>query len=351
MNLDSEISFIESQQLTDSNGDWIQTEEQLLSQTWYMVNLITSCDKTMLAEEYVDYCMPCIQGDLVEGYHLNWLVETAKKHFNCTAKEVILRCLSYTWDLSEDGIYLIKDIEEAINTLEIIDCKLVYPERWFSKELYSKISELLKTFDFVRTKYKGRVAYEREGEFTAEQVLQVAKELKGISLSTQFNFFPTPSEVVSRVQELAYIQDEDYILEPSAGTGSLIAGLNKDKIYCVEMNEVLCGILRSKGYNTVSKSFEEAIFTCKFDKILMNPPFQKRTDAKHIAQAFENLKDGGILVAVHSSGIITSTDKYSKKYQELFSNYGTHREKIDSGAFKNSGKGTMIETYISVFKK
>lgn len=74
-------------------------------------------------------------------------------------------------------------------------------------------------------------------------------------------------------------------------------------------------------------------------------------DAKHIVKAFELLKNGGCLVAVHSSGIITSTDRHSTAFQTLFNQYGIEQRKIEAGAFKNSGKGTNITTYISKFIK
>lgn len=358
------MTFIEGQQLVDESGEWIRTEEQLLKKIWYMVRMISSSydefykltsNKTMLAEEYIKYCIPYIQDDLTGEYHLNALIKTARKQFNCTIDEAIIKSFKYVWkdSLAEEGTYIISDISEGIGMLEIIDGMLVYPERWFSPIVYKKISELLKTFDFERIKYKGRVAYKSYGEFTAENVLETAKQLNGVSLSDKFDFYPTPQIIVDKVQSLAKLDEEyELILEPSAGTGSLIKGLDKDKVVCIELNNVLFTILANKEYKALNIPFEEFEINDYADRIIMNPPFGKRMDAKHIIKAFkEHLKEGGVLVAIHSSGIVTATDKASLEFQELFRRYGTYQEKVDSGAFKDSGKGTMVETYITRLEK
>jgi predicted RNA methylase len=176
-----------------------------------------------------------------------------------------------------------------------------------------------------------------------------------IDLSKEFSFFPTPKELVLMAQELLEINNNNSltILEPSCGTGNLLDGIeNINRIYCNEYNSFLADILRNKFIHVDNKPFEEYKSDIKFDRIIMNPPFEKRMDAKHILKAFnEHLKDGGILVAIHSVGILNCSDKYSLEFQELSKNFGAYQEIIESGTFKESGKGTNIETCITKFIK
>jgi 16S rRNA G1207 methylase RsmC len=52
----------------------------------------------------------------------------------------------------------------------------------------------------------------------------------------------------------------------------------------------------------------------KFHKIIMNPPFAKSQDVKHILHAYSLLLEGGILVSVASSSIQW---REGKLYDEL----------------------------------
>ncbi len=68
-----------------------------------------------------------------------------------------------------------------------------------------------------------------------------------------------------------------------------------------------------------------------------------------MSKAFnEWLNNGGVLVAITSGGIMEIKDKYGLEFQELYKKYGVYQEKIDRGAFKESGTNvsTMIHKFI-----
>jgi predicted RNA methylase len=268
-------------------------------------------------------------------------------------KEIFSKCISnYEWYLEEDGTKIVHSIKDGINLLENIGDFLVLPEKWFSPTLYKKVGEFLKTFDCKNTSYKKRKAFKNNGKFSNNQILEIGNKLNGVSLSTKFNYYPTPDILVDVVQELAEITDSCTILEPSAGTGSLLKGLNKDNIKCVELNEILAEILKSSKYNCTCSEIENYEPKERFDRIIMNPPFQKRLDAKHILLCFNKfLKENGILVAIHSHGILSNTDKYSKEFQDLCRKYAVYHKSYVSGLFKDSGKGTAIPITVTKFVK
>lgn len=335
----------------------IQTEAQLQEEIADMIYILISStyeaiqplqNKIWLASDFYKEILPHLAMDLEDTMFLGHLVNCAKKIYNTEKiEDVFDMCSSYiNKAFDELEIVIVKDFSEIFEMLEIKDFKIVFPLKWFSPAIYKKVTEFLKTFDCERCKLGKQTAFKNQGEFSNEQILKIGKDLKGVSLSTEFNFFPTPIELVKKMQYLIDIKKDDLVLEPSAGTGSLIAGLKKENIVCIELNPILASILKEKKYNVKNIPFEEYEPEQKFDKIIMNPPFHKRLDAKHIMRAFEMLKDNGELIAIHSSGILHSTDKTCNKFKDLCNKYMTYQEKIEAGAFASSAKGTKIETYI-----
>ena len=137
-------------------------------------------------------------------------------------------------------------------------------------------------------------------------------------------FFPTPAPVVERMLDAAgvdytaqEVQAKRYnFLEPSAGMGSIAeplrdyVQLHGGGLVCVEQSPQLCEILRAKGLGSdpgctvvcvdflESDEMERQGIRAQFDRILMNPPFEKGADVVHVRRALGNLAAGGILVAL-----------------------------------------------------
>lgn len=341
----------------------VQDVEHLLEETASMFSLIyinqgvdrynLIANKIWQYNELISVILEECADDLKPPMYLNYLVQCVKECYSLSSNEEVLLLLKphIQREFEEWGCQFINSVSEAIRLLEPIEDKLMLPEKWCSPKLYKSLGEFLKTFDCERCKVKKRVGYKNNGEFSNEQIIHIGEQLNGVSLSEKFDFYPTPEVLVNIVQELADIQDTDNVLEPSAGTGSLLRGLNKDNVTCVELNEVLATILKEKGYKVSNEAFED-FKGGKFDKIIMNPPFGKRLDAKHIIKAFnEHLEDGGTLVAIHSQGINHASDKASKTFRELVDIYGVSQENFNGEEFKNSGKGTTVATTITKLVK
>jgi len=67
----------------------------------------------------------------------------------------------------------------------------------------------------------------------------------------------------------------------------------------------------------VNMDFLDMTDEWKFSKIIMNPPFSKSQDAKHIVKAYSLLAEGGTLVSIASSTIRTRTGAIYEKLAEL----------------------------------
>ncbi|UNH40978.1 DUF4942 domain-containing protein [Moellerella wisconsensis] len=117
-----------------------------------------------------------------------------------------------------------------------------------------------------------------------------------------YQFYPTPETIQVYVSDLITLQDDETLLEPSAGRGDLISPINQpEQTTCIELSPLFCQILKSKGYESINEDFlkwssnNEGVY---FDKIAMNPPYSEGRAKVHVKAAISHLKSGGRCVAV-----------------------------------------------------
>lgn len=170
----------------------------------------------------------------------------------------------------------------------------------------------------------------------------------GVNIVVAPQLFPTPNEIATQMIELADIQPGEDILEPSAGTGNLIGAMGGQmfnhnpkggSIKAVEINFKLAEKLRSEFPLTevITADFLTLNDLGKFDKIIMNPPFERGVDIKHIRHAQSMLKDGGKLVALCANG---------PRQREAFMNEAEQWEDLPEGSFKAQGTGVNVAMFV-----
>ncbi len=191
-------------------------------------------------------------------------------------------------------------------------------------------------------------------ERSSERVLRLISEAATMAIP---GYFPTPEPLAERVVEMACIEPGNKVLEPSAGTGNLIDVILKHHqgvqvSYC-ELNCFLLDILRSKyeGVNGVSFlgrdyfDLDSNRVENRFDRIIMNPPFESGQDIDHVLRAWcFLLAPRGILAAIVSAGVFSRKDKKAKSFREFLQNAKALVQDVPAGSFKSSGTG--IETKI-----
>lgn len=165
----------------------------------------------------------------------------------------------------------------------------------------------------------------------------------GVKVVVTPQLFPTPKELAEMVIAFADIQPGMSVLEPSAGTGNLLKVMPNIRpggyVVAVEINSLLVKNLEEEADEIVNVDF----LTWRgpeFDRIIMNPPFERGSDIKHINHALTMLKTGGRLVAICANGI---------RQQEAFRGIATHWEDLPDGSFLE--QGTNVRTAIVIIDK
>jgi phospholipid N-methyltransferase len=173
----------------------------------------------------------------------------------------------------------------------------------------------------------------------------------GVKVVYAPQLFPTPPKIAEMVVDAAGLEPGLTILEPSAGTGNLVrAALNRvdTEVLAYEINGDLCKSLSStfpsNKLQVRQRDFLEVTdFQGCYPRIIMNPPFEKGQDIKHIEHALKFLKPGGRLVALCANG-----PRQRKKLIPIAERSGGYWEDLPAGTFKESG--TNVNTAIVVIE-
>lgn len=205
------------------------------------------------------------------------------------------------------------------------------------------LRETLRELETIRTE---SVITKTPEQVKAEKLKVLENEAANSKIS---GYFPTPKKIVDQMIEIADIQEGDKVLEPSAGTGDIADSVGVGKVDVVEYSGLLRDILKEKGHTVVGSDALEVTGT--YDKIVMNPPFEKNQDIDHVTHAFnENLNSGGRLVAITSSHFTFANDKKSQAFRELVKANGYY-ENLPEGSFKESRRSTGVNTCLVVLEK
>lgn len=184
-------------------------------------------------------------------------------------------------------------------------------------------------------------------DVAAAQAEQLRRKIDSLQFANIPGYFASPPAVVSRMIDAAEIGDCARVLEPSAGSGNILDAVRlaypSATLCAYERHESLREILLTKGYALAGSDFMEAE-AGGFDRILMNPPFERGQDMQHVRKAFELLTPGGRLVAVMSPGPFFRQNSAATEFRAWLDAVGGYHEPLPSGSFKAAGTG--VETVL-----
>ncbi len=255
----------------------------------------------------------------------------------------------------DQRLELLGDDVELVRAFVVRDGKEKLPHRieWIAEQLkrYDRLGRL-----GIRDTASLRAALrEYLGCCRGHQKRQADDPLAAARRELQFakipGYFPTPRPLAERVVALAGIEHGMRVLEPSAGSGSIAEVIREQHpnatLDVIEFNMTLRGLLQAQGFTLVNQDFLSfAPDRIRYDRIIMNPPFEKRQDTRHITHALDLLAPGGRLVAIASGSLPSRSDKESVALRERIEELGGRIEKLPPGSFGESG--TDVATVLVV---
>lgn len=183
----------------------------------------------------------------------------------------------------------------------------------------------------------------------AQEVKELERKFIGQKID---GFFPTPRILAEKIVNLAKIEPGNTILEPSAGLGHLAEVIEElhpeNSLTVCEISYSLCEALKLKGYQVAERE-DFLQHTSKYDRIVMNPPFENGQDMEHVLHAYSLLNAGGRLVAI-MAGNKSKTNKKTAEFMEFAQNNGYTIDN-PSGSFLSAFRPTGVNTITVVIDK
>ncbi|ACL58491.1 type I restriction-modification system methyltransferase subunit-like protein [Methylobacterium nodulans] len=165
----------------------------------------------------------------------------------------------------------------------------------------------------------------------------------------EFQQFDTPPELAAHVVALADIHPGMFVLEPSAGNGALAipaADAGAD-VQCFELDPKRAFALSEIGpgrFDVTCCDFVAVPPAPVNDRVVMNPPYSKRQDIRHVRHAVRFLKPGGRLIAIMAASITFSTVREVAEFRDFLAEHNATVETLPEGSFKASG--TSVNTVL-----
>ena len=167
-------------------------------------------------------------------------------------------------------------------------------------------------------------------------------------MKKKFHFFPTPPEAIDFVLNICTPMNGERIIEPSAGQGHLVEGIQSfcivpNKIDCIEINPINQAILKEKGLNLIHDDF--LTFDCeeKYDICIANPPFHS-----YIEHAYKMAEVAKEVCFIAPAGLEFKDDKKTRGLRDfILSQPDGTIQKMPEGSFKKSG--TMVSSVVAHF--
>lgn len=197
---------------------------------------------------------------------------------------------------------------------------------------------------------------------TLEQVMQTGQI---VAVKQELGQFDSPPEVVARLMELAEIEPGMRVLEPSAGVGNIVAELlpHQIEIVAVEIDpkrfrklDELVGLERRRRaprrrllycadiLEWLSDPGDPNLHGIAFDRIVMNPPFARQEDIRHVMSVASFLKPGGRLISVMGAGVRFRENRLALEFRQFLQEHNGRIENLPEGAFRSSG--TLVNSVI-----
>ncbi len=243
------------------------------------------------------------------------------------------------------------DVKEIMKHCTLEDNVLKLPKVQFNKKYYL---EAKKWIEEAGGSWQGGMIQGFTFPFNPERVFSILKRGERCNLKQEYQFFETPAEVADWLVMLAGgIQENDTVLEPSAGRGALIKAIHRACpsviVECYELMPENREFLNTLGnIILLGEDFTKGN-AGYYTKIIANPPFSDNKDIEHVRMMYDRLKSGGVMAAITSRHWTFTSEKKCADFRKWLEEVHAETHEIQSGEFKDSG--TNIGTMAVVIKK
>lgn len=234
------------------------------------------------------------------------------------------------------------------------------PEGQLERGLYVAVDKVLKALGGKWNKGAGGHVF---ASGIGEQLATALADGHVVDVKKTLEQFFTPAGLADRMVTLARIKPGDLVLEPSAGNGALLRAIRAAGAACraYEIDPALRDGLRAEFFPWLSGSMPAELLRQadavggdfmlvdaepEFDAVVMNPPFSRNQDVRHVRRAFDWLRPGGRLVAIMSEHAAFSQDRESFEFMSWVDDMGASFEPLPDATFRESG--TMVSTRLLV---
>ena len=174
------------------------------------------------------------------------------------------------------------------------------------------------------------------------------------------DYYPTPDSFLKEITNGMDWKNIEYVLEPSAGKGSIVEHVITCKkvcgfrghwskrnidIDCIEIEPELRAILKGKEFRVVHDDFLTFHTYKHYDLIFMNPPFS--VGARHLLKAIDvqSVTGGGIICILNAE---TIRNAYTRERQELMQRLEHYEAEIKyyKKAFSVAENATNVEVAV-----
>jgi predicted RNA methylase len=216
------------------------------------------------------------------------------------------------------------------------------PQMQLTRDLYTQVNKVLINLGGKWDKKEKAHVFQSDPKIKLAEVLDT-----GLSVDEKkvYQAFYTPTDLVKTLVAGLDLKGK-FVLEPSAGIGN-IAEVCRDSgalVDCFELNIEAASVLNQKQFfNVFIQDFLLAYPNPKYDYVIMNPPFTKNQDVKHVNHALRWLKSNGVLKAIMANN--QTRKPFVKLLQDLDNmNFDYSVQELPIGAFKDAG--TSVKTLI-----
>jgi predicted RNA methylase len=238
------------------------------------------------------------------------------------------------------------DILDALAAATTAGNELYLPAR-LAPELYQRVDAALQSAGGNWSKARKAhvfpfLASAGLAALRAEREVTTAEERK-----QRTQFFATPPDVADQLIGLAGLGPGHVVLEPSAGDGAIVRRLPAvAAVDCVEADPERARILQT-GLPRQPRSVTEADFLTLpprpvYDRVIMNPPFARGADVRHVLHALRFVKPGGRLVAVMLPASASRGNAEARQLSALMKDYEGWFEAVEDGAFARAGTHVAV---------